>query len=775
MQGNAGQAATKPLMDRATSLHRAGALADAERLYRQVLEVEPGHAAALGLLGLIQHDCGRTEAGIELLQRSIQADPQSASMHLNLGTVFAECGRLSEAINHYQHVVRLTPSDMGAVENLLKALRDAGRVQETVPLLRQQLAQQPQATQLRYRLALTLIELQEFEGAQVEFQHPALQAATFPGMSYQQALVMFKLQKFRESIPLLQVASKENPRSFEVHFLLGTVQLQLENPAEALIALQQACILNPKSAEAQFLLATAQMQTKRYAGARTALHEVLRLAPGHAAAQEMLVDLALTTWELGDDALARESLVTRLGASQDAHLRVARDLMIPQIMGTRDEVLESRERFARNLDALLESPPSLTLPSVLIGTSNFYLAYHGLGDKSLLEKYSQFCLRACPSLEFTADHCHSNRRKPGRKRVGFFSKYIMKHSVSLCFSKIVEAMSATNEFDVYLISQFPFDDQSVSQAYPNFQGTKVQLPPSGLSRWRETIASLELDILVYLDVGMDVDGYFLALARLAHVQCVMGGHPDTTGIRNMDYFISSELAEVEEADAHYSEKLLRLPISTFYFRRPQLPQSAFGHKKGRAEFGLPPTGRLYLCPSVQQKLHPDFDDAIARILELDPQGHVVLFRDPQYTAWTGRTERRLDRTIPAELRQRVLMIPWVHSPVDFANVNALADVILDPFHFGLGSTGMTTYTVAVPTITKPSGFLRGRTGLFFSRLLDLPECITGSTEEFAQRAVAVASNRDLREELGRRILRNNSVLYDNPQPIRDMVEALQRI
>ena len=64
---------------------------------------------------------------------------------------------------------------------------------------------------------------------------------------------------------------------------------------------------------------------------------------------------------------------------------------------------------------------------------------------------------------------------------------------------------------------------------------------------------------------MDIRTYFLAFSRLARVQCVTWGHPDTTGIPNMDYFISSNLIEPKEADEHYSEKLQRLNVlPTFY-------------------------------------------------------------------------------------------------------------------------------------------------------------------------------------------------------------------
>ena len=72
------------------------------------------------------------------------------------------------------------------------------------------------------------------------------------------------------------------------------------------------------------------------------------------------------------------------------------------------------------------------------------------------------------------------------------------------------------------------------------------------------IAALELDILFYQDIGMEPFSYLLALARLAPVQCVSYGHPDTTGIPNMDYYVSNDLYEPPGAAEHYSERLVEL-------------------------------------------------------------------------------------------------------------------------------------------------------------------------------------------------------------------------
>ena len=87
--------------------------------------------------------------------------------------------------------------------------------------------------------------------------------------------------------------------------------------------------------------------------------------------------------------------------------------------------------------------------------------------------------------------------------------------------------------------------------------TYVDLPAT-LPPARQRIAELGLDVLIYADLGMEGFTYSLAFSRLAPVQCAMWGHPSTSGIWAIDYFISSALAETADAQTNYTEKLVAL-------------------------------------------------------------------------------------------------------------------------------------------------------------------------------------------------------------------------
>src|SRR5262249_3173954 len=150
----------------------------------------------------------------------------------------------------------------------------------------------------------------------------------------------------------------------------------------------------------------------------------------------------------------------------------------------------------------------------------------------------------------------------------------------------------------------------------------------------------QLDILFYTDV-VDPLLYSLAFSRLAPVQCVTWGHPDTTGLDTIDYFVSSELFETAQADEHYSETLVRLKTIPAYCYRPERTTPA----KAREAFDLPADGHLYACLQSVYKFHPEFDVVLTDILRRDPKG-VLILSEGYHCYWRTLLERRFMATLP---------------------------------------------------------------------------------------------------------------------------------
>ena len=114
----------------ARQIHRRDHLAEAEILYRKVLEVAPDYADANHFLGVLLHQIGKSDAAIEFIQKSIMLNPTEPNYYNNLGNVLVEAGRLEEAAAAYEKVIALAPDHANAHNNLGALSKASGKFAE---------------------------------------------------------------------------------------------------------------------------------------------------------------------------------------------------------------------------------------------------------------------------------------------------------------------------------------------------------------------------------------------------------------------------------------------------------------------------------------------------------------------------------------------------------------------------------------------------------------------------------------------------------------------
>ncbi len=114
------------------SHHQAGRLAEAEKIYRQVLAQQANHADALHMLGMLAAQTGRSDAAEDLIRQAIRIQPDCAEAHNNLGNVLKAKGRLDEAIASYRHAIRLHPDFAEPHNNLGIAFKDNGQIDQAI-------------------------------------------------------------------------------------------------------------------------------------------------------------------------------------------------------------------------------------------------------------------------------------------------------------------------------------------------------------------------------------------------------------------------------------------------------------------------------------------------------------------------------------------------------------------------------------------------------------------------------------------------------------------
>jgi predicted O-linked N-acetylglucosamine transferase (SPINDLY family) len=404
-------------------------------------------------------------------------------------------------------------------------------------------------------------------------------------------------------------------------------------------------------------------------------------------------------------------------------------LTVPSIMDSVSAIHETRKTYAQSLDQLLAEPPRLEKAAAAIGVSAFFLAYHGENDCDLQVKAARLWLAAIPGLTYTAEHCRDYRRGPGKIRIGFISRFFAAHSIFSTSIGLVEKL-CRETFEVIVLRITPSRDDACTARMRAAADRTLDLDRD-LYQAREQIAALRLDILFYQDIGMEPLSYCLACARLAPVQCVSFGHPDTTGIPTLDYFISSDLFEPPGAEEHYSEKLVELndrPTLAYYYK-PAVPVGAT-----RESFELPPTG-------------------------------IVVLIAGQFREFTDRLRRRFAQTL-GEYSSRVVFLPFMAFD-RFMQLLSCADVILDSLHFNGMNSSLQAFAVGTPVVTLPGRLQRGRHTQAMYRAMEIQDCIASDTADYVEIALRIARDPGYAELLRERILSRNHRLFEDARVVRE--------
>ena len=547
----------------------------------------------------------------------------------------------------------------------------------------------------------------------------------------------------------------------EAWFGLGLIARGAGDRARAVQFLAKAVAQAPDNWQARMHYAAALQDMEDFDASIAQWRMVCAVQAGNAVAWECL-GIAEQAAGRSDEAVRayRRAIELEPGPARRVKLATA----ISPIPSSRDAIAAERARMRDVLDAMLAEPagaePLAPDPMAARLWSNFYLAYHGENDRELQQKTGAVYRRICPMLDYAAAHCAQPRASSGRIRIGLISQFFRTHSIGRT-SRGLFAQLARERFEVTAIFVAPVVDDEISRVIRR-DAQHTLVVPKDLRQAQQMIASRQLDILFYQDIGMEPFTYFLSFARLAPVQCVSFGHPDTTGVSTVDYFISNDLYEPPDAKAHYSEKLalLRNLGSLAYYYRPTLRQPP----KPREAFGLPVDRPLYLCPQNLFKIHPDMDDLIARILRRDPHGVIALV-EGRVRGWSRLLRARWQRSM-AEVQQRIVFVPRLRED-DYLNLISVADVMLDTVHFNGMNTSLEAFAVGTPVVTLPATFQRGRHTQAMYRRMGLDDLIAGDADAYVELAVKLASDAQYRQEVSARIEERSSALYEDAQVVRE--------
>ncbi len=154
----------------AFALHERGELAQAEQIYRRILDVQPANADVLHRLGVLILQSGRADEAVTLLERAVALDPRDGGMAANLGAAYTVASRHEDARRTLQAAVERDPSNAGAFMNLGNTLYLLGRLDEAAAALQSCLQRAPEHGAAHGNLGVVLQDLGRLEEAQACYE-----------------------------------------------------------------------------------------------------------------------------------------------------------------------------------------------------------------------------------------------------------------------------------------------------------------------------------------------------------------------------------------------------------------------------------------------------------------------------------------------------------------------------------------------------------------------------------------------------------------------------
>ena len=323
---------------------------------------------------------------------------------------------------------------------------------------------------------------------------------------------------------------------------------------------------------------------------------------------------------------------------------------------------------------------------------------------------------------------HDNSRDPDRRlRIGYVSADFRGHSASYIFSPMIRHHDRS-QFELYCYSNVEHEDDATLRFRKSAEQWRSILGVSD-EALAEQIRGDRIDILVDLS-GHSAGNKLLAFARKpAPVQITAWGHATGTGMDTMDYFLADPVLVPENERRHFAEEVIDLPCCVCYEAPAYAPEVS-------ALPSLQSTSFTFSCVNKIEKISDRILRVWARILGEMPESR-LLFKDQKLddSGIRERLYRRLGKFGPD--RDRLLLLGKSLHP-EHLKIYHRADLALDPFPHGGGTSSLEALWMGVPVITLAGSTVPSRLSASILTALDMQDWIAHSDEEYVRKAVDAA-------------------------------------
>jgi predicted O-linked N-acetylglucosamine transferase (SPINDLY family) len=362
---------------------------------------------------------------------------------------------------------------------------------------------------------------------------------------------------------------------------------------------------------------------------------------------------------------------------------------------------------------------------------------------------------------------------PSKKlKIGYLSQCLSRHSVGWLARWLLHHHNH-DQFSIHGYFLKNFSDDSLHDWYLNHVDHVCRLGidcESGTLALAEQIYQDEIDILVDLDSVTAPNTCDLLTLKPAPIQVTWLGW-DASGLDTIDYFLADPYVLPEGAQAHYTEKIWRLPhtyiaVDGFEIGVPTLR---------RDTLNLPADAVVYLSAQTAYKRHPEITRLQLQIIRAVPNSYFLI---------KGLGHKEAIQSFFLELAEeigvpsdRLLFLPDVPLEASHRANLCVADVVLDTFPYNGATTTMETLWMGLPLVTRVGNQFASRNSYAMLKNAGIEEGIAWTDAEYVEWGVRLGKDPNLRQQVAAKLRRSRqtSPLWNAAAFTRDVETAYQQM
>ena len=540
-------------------------------------------------------------------------------------------------------------------------------------------------------------------------------------------------------------------------FKIAQENYNKKNYLEAQNCLNKILELYPENLSALINLSLCYFDTKNFEQAELILKKIVKIKINVPNVLSQLI-VVLERQDKVDEAIH----YINFGIEEkilDERWLIRKKIILPMIFKDKDDVKSSRNRLDKNLNEVLNSKKKITLDinNQLLKPPHFELSYDEHDNLEINKKCVKFFRKIYPQIN-KINLIQSS--KNSKIKLAFVSEFLTSHTIGKLFKGIILNLDKS-KFDIILFHTHKTKKGTIYDDFIKAEKNnliKNYTLPKNFEEKVDLVKNKNIDILFYPEIGMSLELYFLSYVKLAKKQITSWGHPETTGNESIDYFLTSKLLESPNSEKNFSEKLLYTNDLPMYYYAPVVKDILSENEISK--------NNIYSCPQTLFKIHPEFDEALGRILNKDKKGVLYFIKDVDKTYYKKLLERfKKNKHLDLNRIKFIDGLTWE----GYINHCGKASVLLDPFYFGAGNSFHESMYYGTPSVTKPTKYTKSRLvlGAYKQMGLENPP-VVNTMEDYVDLAVKLANDNKLLDIKKHYSKKAKEKLYESKSIINDL-------